>query len=613
MTDIVHVLSDQVANQIAAGEVIQRPASAIKELVENAVDAGATSVKVIIKDAGKTLLQVIDNGCGMSKSDARMCLERHATSKIYKTEDLFNIRTMGFRGEALASIAAIAHVEIKTKRQEDDLGTQVNIEGGEIVGDQACGCNDGTSISVKNLFFNVPARRNFLKSDPVETKHIIDEFQRVALAYPNIAFSLFNNENEVFHLMKSSFRQRVVGVFGRKYNQKLVPVEESAQVVGISGFVGKPEFAKKTRGEQFFFVNKRFIKNGYLHHAIQNAFQDLISRENIPSYFIFLELDPQGIDINIHPTKTEVKFENDRAIYAILLAAVKKALGEHNIAPLLDFERETAFDVPPLGKGESVEIPEVRIDPSYNPFDQSSGGTGNGMNSKPSTENWEELYRPAAEDKRESENLESDLNQTQFELEADLDEQANPPSKPIQIHRRYIISQIKSGLIVIDQQNASERLHYERYLNALKNSKVSVQKSLFSKTVELSPGDFGLVMEMKDEFDALGFEIREFGKSTVIIEGVPADSTDKDAEALLERMLELYKNNISDLKIEKHDNLARSLAKSLCIKPGRILSVEEMTAMIDELFACSMPYYTPNGNPTITTLTIDELNTKFGK
>jgi len=609
MPDIIHVLSDRVANQIAAGEVIQRPASAIKELVENAVDAGASSVKVIVKDAGKTLLQVIDNGCGMSKSDAEKCLMRHATSKIKKTEDLFNIRTMGFRGEALASIAAIAHIEIKSKRQEDDLGTQINIEGSDIVNNEPCGCNDGTSIAVKNLFYNVPARRNFLKSDPVEMKHIIEEFQRVALAYPNIAFSLFNNDNEVFHLTKGSFRQRIVGVFGRNYNQKLVPVEENASVVSISGFVSKPEFARKTRGEQFFFVNKRFIKNGYLHHAIQNAFQDLITRENIPSYFIFLELDPKTIDINIHPTKTEVKFENDRTIYAILMAAVKKALGSHNIAPMLDFERETGFEIPPLQKGQSINIPEVQVDPTYNPFNQLATWTDQSGSGKPSSANWEELYKSEGEVARQ--NVESDLNQTQLTL--DENDQGIQKRHPIQIHRRYIISQIKSGLIIIDQQNASERTLYERYLRALKNSKAAVQKTMFAKTITMNPADFELAKEMKGELGALGFEIREFGKNTMVIEGVPADSTDEDSESLLERMLELYKDNVIDLKLDRQDNLARSLAKSLCVKAGRVLKEEEMSVMIDELFACSMPYYTANGNPTITTLSNTELNAKFGK
>jgi DNA mismatch repair protein MutL len=386
-------------------------------------------------------------------------------------------------------------------------------------------------------------------------------------------------------------------------------VEENASVVSISGFVSKPEFARKTRGEQFFYVNKRFIKNGYLHHAIQNAFQDLISRENIPSYFIFLELDPKTIDINIHPTKTEVKFENDRTIYAILMAAVKKALGAHNIAPMLDFERETGFEIPPLGKGEGINIPEVNVDPTYNPFNQSPTWTNKSGHPKPSAENWEELYESGGEVVRQ--NLESDLNQSQLEL--DDSEQGAQKRKPIQIHRRYIISQIKSGLIIIDQQNASERMLYERYLHALNSSKAAVQKSLFSKTITMNPADFEIVREMKNELNALGFEIREFGKNTVVIEGVPADSPDEDAETLLERLLEMYKDNVIDLKLEKQDNLARSLAKSLCIKAGRVLKEEEMSAMIDELFACSMPYYTPNGNPTITTLTNEDLNVKFGK
>ncbi len=321
MSDIIKILSEKVANQIAAGEVIQRPSSAIKELMENAVDAGSTYIQVIVKDVGKTLIQIIDNGCGMSEKDAGICIERHATSKINKTDDLFNIRTMGFRGEALASIAAIAHVEIKSKRKEDDLGTLVCIEGSRIIDKEPCGCGDGTSVAIKNLFYNVPARRNFLKSNPVELRHVIDEFQRIALAYPQIKFKLVSNENELFQLKEGTLRQRIVAVFGRNYNQKLVPVEEETSLVKISGFIGKPEYAKKTGGEQFFFVNKRFVKNGYLHHAVQNAFQDLIQRDCHPSYFLFLESDPNTIDINIHPTKTEIKFENDRSIYAMLHAA----------------------------------------------------------------------------------------------------------------------------------------------------------------------------------------------------------------------------------------------------------------------------------------------------
>ena len=358
-------------------------------------------------------------------------------------------------------------------------------------------------------------------------------------------------------------------------------------------------------------MNKRFIKNGYLHHAIQNAFQDLILRENIPSYFVFLELDPKSIDINIHPTKTEVKFENDRTIYAILLAVVKKSLGEHNIAPLLDFEREPSFDIPPLGKGEVISMPKVLVDKNYNPFDQDAQWPGGQSITKPSVENWEELYKPAAE--VTALNTDAKLNQEQLEIETDADDEARQLRRPVQIHRRFIISQIKSGLIIIDQQNASERILYERYLAALKNSKSAVQKTLFSKTIELSPGDFELVMEMQEELNALGFEIRAMGKNTVVVEGVPSDSINVDSEALLEQILEMYKNNIVDLKLDKQDNLARSLARSLSIKSGRVLEEEEMAAMIDELFACNMPYYTSNGNPTITTLTIDELNGKFGK
>lgn len=601
MSDIINILSEKVANQIAAGEVIQRPSSAIKELLENAVDAGSTYIQVIVKDVGKTLLQIIDNGCGMSANDANICIERHATSKIQKTDDLFNIRTMGFRGEALASIAAIAHVAIKTKRKEDDLGTLINIEGSKINEKEPCGCSDGTSVAVKNLFYNVPARRNFLKSNPVEMRHVIDEFQRIALAYPHIKFSLISNDAELFQLKEGTLRQRIVAVFGRNYNQRLVPVAEETSLVKISGFIGKPEYAKKTRGEQFFFVNKRFIKNGYLHHAVQNAFQDLIHNDCQPSYFLFLDSDPKSIDINIHPTKTEIKFENDRSIYAMLHAAIKQSLGKYNIAPMLDFDKETSFDIPPLSPGDSIKIPDVKLDTTYNPFDvnQSSSPLNKGMPTEKNKVNWQDLYKPE--------------KVTQKMPEPDVLITTVEDKKPSQLHNRFIISQIKSGIIVIDQHNASERILYEKYLSSLEKNNQSIQKQLFSKTIEMTPSDFELIMEMQDEITSLGFDVREFGKNTLVLEGVPSDASMEEAEELLEKVLEQFKLNISDIRVEKRDNLARSLAKSLSIKPGVALEKKEMTVLIDELFACDMPYYSPNGYPTITTMSIEDLNKKFGR
>ena len=369
MPDIIQLLPDAVANQIAAGEVIQRPASAVKELLENAIDAGSDTISLVIKDAGKALIQVNDNGFGMSETDARLSFERHATSKIKSADDLFNINTKGFRGEALASIAAIAQVELKTKIVGTDLGTQIIIEGSEVKEQEVCNCSKGTSFSIKNLFYNVPARRNFLKSNPVEIKHIIEEFQRVAMVHADIAFSMYNNGNEVFNLKKGSFRQRIVGIFGEKYNQKLVPVTENTDIVSIEGFVSKPEFAKKTRGEQYFFVNDRFIKNPYLNHAVNNAFDQLLSKDQFPSYFLKLTIDPSKIDINIHPTKTEIKFEDERAIYAIIRTAVKQALGKFNIAPTLDFEQESSFNVPLMKSSDSVKAPSIKVNKDYNPFE----------------------------------------------------------------------------------------------------------------------------------------------------------------------------------------------------------------------------------------------------
>ena len=619
MKDIIHVLPDSVANQIAAGEVIQRPSSAVKELLENAIDAGSTEIKVIIKDAGKTVIQVIDNGCGMSVTDARLCLERHATSKISKANDLFEIRTMGFRGEAMASIAAIAHVELKTKRINDEVGTVINIEGSEVKSQEASNCSDGTSVAIKNLFYNVPARRNFLKSDTVETRHIIDEFQKIAIANPGIKMMLYSNDNEVFHLKSGPLRQRLVGIFGSKYNQRLVPVEEKASIVNIKGFVGKPEFAKKTRGEQFFFVNNRFIKNGYLHHAIQNAFQDLVQKDSHPTYFIFLDLDPKVIDINIHPTKTEIKFENDRMIYAILLSAVKLSLGKYNIAPVIDFNRENSFEIPPLPPGESVNAPSIKVDTSFNPFQNESFDSRGLSNQK----NWQDVFPPQVENPQVVMNLQADKSSEIATDETDKEsvalkkqlesgeEKSGQPSTH-QLHRSFIITQIKSGMIIVDQQNASERIIYENYLKVLEGNKGSTQRQLFSQTVVLSSGDFQLYKEIESDIQALGFDVREFGKNTIAIEGIPADILSEDAEILIQKVLEQYKNNVAELKIDKRDNLARSLARNTSIRRGTTLKPEEMSVLIDKLFACDMPYYNADGQPTLTTLSLEELSLKFG-
>ncbi len=614
MSDIIQLLPDSVANQIAAGEVVQRPASAVKELMENALDAGATSIKLIVKDAGKTLIQIIDNGCGMSETDARMSFERHATSKIRKAEDLFAIRTMGFRGEALASIAAIAQVELKTKRIGDEIGVVIEIEGSELKLQEACNSPEGTSISVKNLFYNVPARRNFLKTDSVELRHIIDEFQRVAIPNPHIAFTLHHNSTEIFNLPIGNLKQRLMAVFGSSYNTRLVPVEENTDIVKIKGFVIKPEFAKKTRGEQFFFLNNRFIKNAYLHHAVQSAFEQLLPHDSFASYFLLLDVNPKTIDINIHPTKTEVKFEDEKAIYAFLRSTVKKSLGQFNIAPSLDFDQEAHLYNMPLKPVDGIyKQPTIKVDPNFNPFKTDSVSSVKTSERELSNRaNWEKMYSRHADNQMEFEIKKED---TQHSVSADWDNELHESNKKntYQLHNTYILSHIKTGFMVIDQQGAHERILYERILESFEKNKSATQQELFPKTIELNSSDFALVKELENEIKIMGFDISEFGKNTFVIHGVPADTVDCDSSKLLEGLIENYKQNLLELKSNKRENLARSMAKNMAIKSGKILNQEEMNLIIDELFACKMPYNTPSGKPTITTFSIDDLNRRFKK
>lgn len=621
MSDIIHLLPDAVANQIAAGEVIQRPASAVKELLENAIDAGSDDIKLVIKDAGKTLIQVIDNGCGMTETDARLSFERHATSKINSADDLFNLSTKGFRGEALASIAAIAQVELKTKQEDKDLGTKIIIEGSEVKEQEPCSVSKGTCFSVKNLFFNVPARRNFLKSNPVEIKHIIDEFQRVALAHPDIAFSMYNAENEVFNLKKGSFRQRIVGVFGDKYNQKLVPVSESTDIVSIEGFVSKPEFAKKTRGEQFFFVNNRFIKNAYLNHAVQNAFEQLLSKDQFPSYFLNLTINPTKIDINIHPTKTEIKFEDERAIYAIIRTSVKQALGKYNISPTLDFEQETSFNIPISKQMESVKAPTIKVNPDYNPFKSSNGSSlkNNTLKtaSQKESKNWETLYEDFEKNTQEIINVSNSEQETEPETSQQLiasnwDENETDNTRTlIQLHKKYIFTQLKSGYLIVDQQRAHERILYEKFTSHLKNQKATSQQILFPETIDFISSDAELLNEIKPEITSLGFVMDKVGRNSFVISGVPADIKEQNVKLTLEKLLEQFKINSSELKLDKKENLATSLARSASIKAGQKLNEDEMNALIDSLFACEMPYHLSNGKPTIISLDLEDLNKQF--
>jgi DNA mismatch repair protein MutL len=611
MPDIIQLLPDAVANQIAAGEVVQRPASAVKELMENSIDAGATEIKLIVKNAGKTLIQVIDNGIGMTETDARLSLERHATSKIKKAEDLFALTTMGFRGEAIPSIAAISQMEIKSKQHDQDLGTHIVLEGSKVLSQEVCQCPSGTNISIKNLFFNVPARRNFLKSNPVETRHIIEEFQRVAMIHPEVSFSMVHDQNEVFQLSTGNFRQRIVGIFGSKYDQRLVPVEEETDIVSIKGFIGKPEFAKKTRGEQYFFVNQRFIKSGYLNHAIQVAYEELLPKDQYPSYFLKLEVDPSKIDINIHPTKTEVKFEEERAIYAIIRTAVRQALGKFNIAPSLDFERESSFDVPLLKKGEAIRVPEIKVNPDFNPFTESNSRTYSSSSSGFPSERSREKVDPTWENLFEKDPVEGTISSKAntsipFEEETVLEEK-----KLIQLHRKYILNHIKSGFIIVDQQRAHERILFDRLQLQLQNGKGSSQQLLFPEDIQLSTEDSIVLNSLLEEMNQLGFDIRPFGKEYFIIHGVPTGVEDSSVRSLIEQLLEEFKSNLSELKDHKREKLIRSMARSMSIKKGKQLSEKEMEQLIDELFACEMPYHLPDGKLIVMNYSLEDLDKQF--
>ncbi len=617
MTNVIQLLPESVANQIAAGEVVQRPASVVKELMENAIDAGASQIKLIVRDAGKTLIQVIDDGCGMSETDARMCFERHATSKIREAKDLFAIRTMGFRGEALASIAAVAQVELRTRRVVDELGTQVVVEGTAVKMHEPCQSPAGTSLAVKNLFFNVPARRNFLKSDPVEMRHVLDEFQRIAMAHPDLFFSMHHNDQELFHLPAGNLRQRIVKIFGEAINKKLVPVQEDTDILSINGFVGKPDYFKKSRGEQVFFVNRRFIKSNYLQHAVISAYEQLLPPDTYPLFVLFLEIDPGRIDINVHPTKQEIKFDDEKLVYNYLKVTVRHALGSHSITPTLDFEQEPAFQAPVTpslrGSGSVRDYATSQSDRLaddnlrhwqrlYEGLDLVEKNTGaiepGGGALVPSgaSANLPNAYPPGAEP-------------------TELDDESGSFSKgqkePYQIHGQYIVSQIKSGFLLIDQQAASERILYERYLEALRQQPVTTQKALFPKNLDLPPADAALLREILPEVNRLGFDISAFGGNSFIIHGAPSDMGGGQTEELLvERLLTQYKNNL-ELELGVQENLARALARSAALKRGQPLSVVEMQDLIDHLFACSLPYTSPSGRTVFITFELEELLKRF--
>ncbi len=608
MSSIIQLLPDHVANQIAAGEVVQRPASVVKELLENAVDAKATDIKLILKDAGKSLVQVIDNGLGMSVTDARLCFERHATSKIRQAEDLFAIHSKGFRGEALASIAAIAHVELKTKQEQEELGTHIIIEGSKFISQEMAVLPKGTSFAVKNLFFNIPARRNFLKSDTVEFRHIIDEFQRVALAHPNIYFTLYHNGSEMFNLPQASFKQRIIGVFAGKTNEKLIPLREETEIVLLEGFIGKPEFAKKNRGEQFFFVNDRFIKSGYLHHAIMNAYEGLLKDGTQPSYFIYLQVPPHTIDINIHPTKTEIKFDDEHALYAILRAAVKHSLGQFNIAPVLDFERDANLDTPYHYKNAIANLPTVEFDTAFNPFAEEKKSTANHYK-KPAT-NWEGLYVGLNSDFGTNNPFEFDKEVHTFNLFSD-EKEVETSSKTYQIDKKYIITPIKSGLVVIDQNRAHQRILYEQFLTNMTIKQAASQQLLFPLELFFNPIEIHLLQELKPALHNTGFEFDIINEDKISLSGIPATVTETEVGVLLENLLLELQDGVPENSFSQNDTMAKSMAKSLAVKAGRYLNESEQESLVNQLFACKEPDVSPFQKNTFITLTIDELDKKF--
>ena len=647
MSSVIRLLPDHVANQIAAGEVVQRPASVVKELLENAVDAGATAIKLVVKDAGKTLIQVIDNGKGMNEIDARMCFERHATSKIALAEDLFQLQTKGFRGEALASIAAIAHVELRSKEHTAELGTHVIIEGSKIVSQEVAVVPNGTSFSVKNLFFNIPARRNFLKSDQVELRHVIDEFERVALAHNNIQFTFINNGSEMFNFPASNYRQRIVNVFGGKTNEKLVPVQETTEIVEVHGFVAKPEYAKKSRGEQFFFVNDRFIKSGYLHHAVTSAFEGLLKDGMHPSYFIYLTLPANSIDINIHPTKTEIKFDDEQALYAILRASIKHSLGQFNVTPVLDFQKDNDLEVPLNYDGTTTVQPTVEVDEFFNPFESMKTSTnlanqigsnilsgafnpfetvktkttsfgnatvGSFPEKKHKSGGWETLYDGIHDAKDQiltSANHQFDDEVITGSLFDEETQHATQHQQTYQVQKKYIISPIKSGMIIIDQRRAHQRILFEHYLSSFTVKQNASQQLLFPLSLYYTPYEMELLKGIESELIQMGFLFDEFSKEKIVISGIPVSITESEVSIVLEDLLNDLQDDTPGETAILHDRIAKSLAQSLAVKSGTYLTEKEQENIVNSLFGCDNPQTSPFGKTTFITMKVEDIDKKF--
>ncbi len=606
MSDIIKLLPDSVANQIAAGEVIQRPASVVKELMENAIDGGASTIKINIKEAGRTLIQVIDNGCGMSPSDASIAFERHATSKISAAKDLFAIRTLGFRGEALASIAAIAEVDLKTRRVEDEVGTEIRIHGSEIKGQEPVSCPPGSNFLVRNLFYNVPARRKFLKANTTEFRHIVNEFYRVVLTNPELSFFLAHNQTEIYSLPPAQIKQRIINVFGKNMSQVLIPVKAETSIVKIHGYLGKPEAARKSSGEQFFFVNRRYMRHPYFHKAIMQAYEQVLPPDTVPSYFLYMEADTESIDINIHPTKTEVKFEDERSIFQILHAAARETLGKHSMVPSLDFNKEGDIDIPVLRKDTEISIPRERFNPDYNPFEEELGKQNYQAREQSGNQarysHWESLFE--------------DIEKAERKISEALVENVGPgadrsESNLLQFKQRYILLAVKSGLLMVDQQRAHERILYDRFLITASQDKPAAQQDLFPRKLELNAADHAVLIEIFDDICKLGFDIRDLGGFSVEVKGIPADLSDEDPSIWLDQIIKDFKEKGGDIRGERDRVVALSLARTGAIKPGKVLMPREMRELLDQLFACGEPGSTPDGKMILRILPLEDIDKMF--
>ena len=615
VTDIIHLLPDNIANQIAAGEVIQRPASAVKELLENAVDAGATTIKLLVTDAGKALVQVIDDGKGMSETDARMAFERHATSKISHIEDLFRIKTMGFRGEALASIAAVAQVELKTKRADEALGSFIEIENSQVIKQEACAFQTGTSISMKNLFFNVPARRNFLKSNAAEMRHIVEEFIRVAMAFPNVFFSLTSNGQEVFHLDAGSLKQRIVQILGSQYNAKLVSVNEETDYLNIYGFVGKPETARKTRGDQYFFVNNRFIKSAYLNHAVNSAFDEMIAKDSFPSYVLYIDLDPSVVDINVHPTKQEIKFEDEKIIYAFVQAAVKHALAQFSIAPSLDFTlNATIQSLDAVSKPFTTDKRDAATGSNlFKTFTQSNQAHFIEATDKSELKSWKSFYESSGIAGIEQTTPSDSQQHLHKDISSSKQLRVLPDTNLLQLHNTYIIASTNSGFLLVHQQLAHERVLYERYSLAAHGQQMATQQSLFPVELEMAGADAALLKDLLPDLLTIGYQVEPKDDQTFVIQGIPADILPGNEKHAIELLIEQFKHFSSDIKFSKREKLVRCMSRQQAIKAGQQLTQKEMLVLIEDLFTCGSPNITPTGSPTYLEFKEDYLDRMFGR